>query len=61
MLVLGIFLARSGPTFVKYLQNELAISEGSDKILLPDLNEEGNDGLALRLLMTSFISLQVAL
>jgi hypothetical protein len=40
----------------KYLQNLLAMSLGSERRVLFDINEEGNEDFVLRLLITSFIS-----
>ena len=44
----GIALARLGPMLVKYLQNRSAMSMGFVIILSSDLNDEGGDGLFLR-------------
>ena len=59
--MVGIVLARLGPMLVKYLQNQSAMSKGSVIVLPSDLNDEGGDGLFLRLFITSFSSFQVAL
>jgi hypothetical protein len=45
----------------KYLQNLLAMSLGSERRVLFDINEEGSELFVLRLLITSFISFQVVL
>jgi hypothetical protein len=44
----------------KYLQNLLAMSLGSERRVLFDINEEGSE-VFVRLLITSFISFQVVL
>ena len=43
-----------GPILVKYLQNLSAMFMGSVIVLPSDLNDEGRDGLFLRLFITSF-------
>ena len=50
----GIALARLGPILVKYLQNLSAMFMGSVIVLPSNLNDEGRDGLFLRLFITSF-------
>ena len=57
----GIALASLGPIFVKYLQNLSAMSMGSVIVLPSDLNDEGRDGLFLRLFITSFSIFHVVL
>ena len=46
---------------VKYLQNLSAMSLRSVIVLSSDLNDEGRNGLFLRLFITSFTSFQVVL
>ena len=46
---------------VKYLQNLSAMSMGSVIVLSSDLNDEGRDGLFLRLFVTLFSSFHVVL
>ena len=57
----GIALASLGPTLVKYLQNLSAMSMASVIVLPSDLNDEGRDGLFLRLFKTSFSIFHVVL
>ena len=57
----GIALARLGPMLVTYLQNLSAMSMGSVIVLPSDLNDEGRDGLFLRLFIASFSSFHVVL
>ena len=49
-LLAGIFPARLGPMFVKYLQNPLAISKRSVTVLPSTLKDEGREGFAFLLL-----------
>ena len=60
-LLAGIFSARLGPMFVKYLQNPLAISKGSVTVLPSTLKDEGREGFAFLLLIISFIKFHVSL
>ena len=60
-LLAGIFPARLGPMFVKYLQNPLAISKGSVTVLPSTLKDEGREGFAFLLLIISFIKFHVSL
>lgn len=53
---LGIALARLGLMLVNYVENLSAMSMGLVIVLPSDLNDEGGDGLFLRLLITSFIT-----
>ena len=55
-LTLGIALARLGPMLVSYVENLSAMSMGSVIVLRSDLNDEGGDGLYLRLSINSFIT-----
>ena len=57
----GIFPARLGPMFVKYLQNPLAISKRSVTVLPSTLKNEGREGFAFLLLIISFIKFYVSL
>ena len=57
----GIALAKLGPILVKYLQNLSVMSMGSVIVLPSDLNDEGRDGLFLRLFITSFSGFHVRL
>ena len=54
-------LASLGPILVKYLHNLSAMSMGTVIVLPSHLNDEGRDGLFLRLFITSFSSFHVDL
>ena len=57
----GMALARLRAMLIKYLQNLSAMSMGCVIVLPLDLNDEGRDGLFLRLIITSFSSFHFAL